>query len=386
MAYALTAMTFRLSILGAVFLSHFNLVAETAPTKSKPTFQYKTEGVEISVPTADEPHMASFDAAAIKAAIKYLDDGSLAWVREKSCVNCHTTGPYMVERPALTAVLGAPLEEVREDFIKTLPDKQATETEKEGRRYYPGATSSVWRTLGLAEWDKNITGKLTEPTTKSLRDMVMRISSDGALVSTGEVEIPHITTDFELTLQAARAITVAPGWLEGLTEPELLQRIARMKSFLKESKPRNDYERILRLQLAVYMPDLVPQAQRDEALVILTGKQHSDGGWSLRDMSETHNWRTPMSDFVLKLIAGLPDAARPESDPYMTAFAVVLLRQNGVPAADPRIQRAVAWLKKEQRVSGRWWMHSLYRGNYHYITYIASMQAVKALALCDEIR
>jgi len=25
-----------------------------------------------------------------------------------------------------------------------------------------------------------------------------------------------------------------------------------------------------------------------------------------------------------------------------------------------------------QRESGRWWMHSLYRGNYHYITYIAT--------------
>ena len=30
-------------------------------------------------------------------------------------------------------------------------------------------------------------------------------------------------------------------------------------------------------------------------------------------------------------------------------------------------------------------MHSLYRGNYHYSTYIATMQALKALALCGEL-
>jgi squalene-hopene/tetraprenyl-beta-curcumene cyclase len=92
-----------------------------------------------------------------------------------------------------------------------------------------------------------------------------------------------------------------------------------------------------------------------------------------------------MSDTVVKLITGLPDAEKPESDAYMTAFAIVLMRQSGVPATDDRIQRGLCWLKREQRVSGRWWMHSLYRGNYHYITYIATAQAMKALALCGEI-
>ena len=80
----------------------------------------------------------------------------------------------------------------------------------------------------------------------------------------------------------------------------------------------------------------------------------------------------------------LPDAAKPGSDAYMTAFAIVLMKQNGISTSDERIQRGVAWLKKEQRVSGRWWMHSLYRGNYHYITYIATAQALKALLLCGE--
>ena len=92
-----------------------------------------------------------------------------------------------------------------------------------------------------------------------------------------------------------------------------------------------------------------------------------------------------MDPTVVALIQNLPDAANPGSDPYMTAFAIVLLRESGVPASDPRIQRGIALLKETQRVSGRWWMDSLYRGNYNYITYISTAQVLRALALCDEL-
>lgn len=356
-----------------------------ADLKKRPAFQYKSAGIEVSIPNANEPRVAAFGADTIQAAAKYLDDGAISWVREKSCINCHTTGPYLAERPALTRFLGKPNAEVLTDFVKSIPEKPSEEKERDGVKYYPGVNQSIWRTLGLAEWDKHITGKLSDHTVRSLRDMLLRQSGHGGFVAVGEVEIPHITTDFELSLQAARAIVAAPGWLASLQDAELLRRVARLKSFLRDARPRNDYETILRLQLSALFPDLVSQAERAAALALLTQKQHPDGGWSLRDMSATDNWRTPMSKFVLQLIANLPDAANPASDPYMTAFAIILLRDNGIPATDPRIQRGIAWLKQEQRVSGRWWMHSLYRGNYHYITYIATAQAVKALAACGEI-
>jgi squalene-hopene/tetraprenyl-beta-curcumene cyclase len=69
----------------------------------------------------------------------------------------------------------------------------------------------------------------------------------------------------------------------------------------------------------------------------------------------------------------------------MTAQAIILLRESGVPANDPRIQKGIAWLKAEKRVGGRWWMHSLYRGNYNFITYIATAKAMKALGMCGEL-
>lgn len=361
-------------------------VAVDAP-KPKPEFQYKSEGIEVSIPTADEPRVTAFNADTIKAAAKYLEDGAITWVREKTCINCHTTGPYMSERTAWTRPFGKPNEEVLDNFISAVPAlvKPVKETEKNGHKSY-GAFISVWRSLGLAEWDKHLTGKTSEHTDRSLRDMFERQSASGAFVSHGEVEIPHITTDFELSLQAARAITAAPGWLAGLQDEVLLGKVAKFKAWLKQPELKNDFDRILRLQLAHYMPELVPQADRDAALALLSGKQHADGGWSTRDMSALNDWHFEMSEFVTNLITNLPDAANPGSDAYMTALAIVLMRQSNVPVTDERIQRGLAWLKKEQRVSGRWWMQSLYRGNYFYITYIATTQAMKALALCDELK
>lgn len=363
------------------------LCLSAIPDKPKPTFQYESGAIRVSQPDASEPRVTTFGPESVRAAARYLEHGATAWVREKSCVNCHTTGPYLSERPALIPQLGAASAEVHADFIQFVPAEvqPVQETEKNGHRYHPAAFTSVWRSLGLAEWDKHVTGRLSEPTARSLRDMFERQSASGAFVSHGEVEIPHITTDFELSLQAARAITAAPGWLDNLSDPALRAKAQKLLDWLRRPVLKNDFDRVLRLQLAHYLPDLVPSAERAAALALLTAKQHADGGWSTRDFSALEDWHFEISPRVAELITSLPDAAQPESDPYMTALAIILLRQSGVTASDERVQRGLAWLKREQRQSGRWWMHSLYRGNYHYITYIATMQALKALALCGEL-
>lgn len=363
------------------------LLAATATfAATAPAFQYDSGAIKLSVPTAEEPKVMAFGPSSIRAAAQYLDDGAHAWTREKSCVACHTTGAYMVERPFLTSWLGRPSEEVREDFIKGIPDKSPEpKTSPSGITYYPQADRSIWRAAGLAEWDKHVTRSLSESTARALRDMLLHQSSHGGYLQLGEVEIPYVTTDFELTLEAARALAAAPGWLAGLKDEDLLRRIDKMKAFLRDARPRNDYERALRLQLAAQMPELVPQEERAAAMSLLWQKQLQDGGWSTRRMSGTRNWSDHVSEKVIHLIDSQPDAASPGSDAYMTAFAIVLLRENGVPASDERLRRGLAWLKGEQRASGRWWMQSLYRGNYQFITYIATCQALKALALCGEM-
>ncbi len=362
-------------------------VAAYGQNYREPAFQYELDEVRVSIPTADEPRVKTFGPESVRAAARYLKVGALSWVRGRACVNCHTTGPYLTEYTAWSRQFGMPSDDVRESFVKAVPlnVRAVKEADKNGHKYYPGAFSSGWRSAGLAEWDRHITGELSEATDRSLRDMFARQSENGSFVSHGEVEIPHITTDFELSLQAARAITAAPGWLEGLKDEALLGRVEKLKEWLRTAQPKNDFDRVLKLQLAHYFPDLVSQSHRDEGLALLSSKQHSDGGWSTRDMSPVEDWHFEMSSKVLDLIKNLPDADKPVSDPYMTALAIVLMRQNNVPVSDPRIQEGLAGLRREQRQSGRWWMHSLYRGNYHYITYIATTEAMKAFNLCGEL-
>ncbi len=374
-----------------VFVAATMTFAQTVPAygqnSRKPPFQYQLDEVRVSIPTANEPRVKAFGPESVLAAARYLEVGALSWARGRSCVNCHTTGPYLTEYTAWSRQFGKPSDEVRASFVKAVPRsiRAVKEADKNGHKYYPGAFSSVWRSAGLAEWDRHITGELSEATDRSLRDMFARQSENGAFVSHGEVEIPHITTDFELSLQAARAITAAPGWLAALKDETLLGRVERLKRWLRTARPKNDFDRVLKLQLAHYMPDLVSKSHRDAGLALLSSKQHADGGWSTRDMSPVDDWHFEMSRTVLDLIKNLPDADEPESGPYMTALAIVLMRQNNVPVSDPRIQEGLAWLKREQRESGRWWMHSLYRGNYHYITYIATTEAMKAFSLCGEL-
>ena len=358
-------------------LTMLAIASHAEEVKPKPEFQYKSAGIEVPAATADEPRVKAFGPDTIEAARKYLDDGAHHWVREKSCIACHSTGVYMVERSALTKWLGKPSDEVLAQFTGAVP--------ADGDK--PDATpiKSVWRSSGLASWDKYVTGKLSEPTDRSLRHTLTLLGADGAFHTIKQVEIPYITTHFELTVQAARAITTAPGWQANLKDTDTIARIERMKTFLSEHEPVNDYELALKLQLSTLMPDLVPQAVRDAATAMLWRQQQPDGGWSTRRMSDLMKWHETMDPKVVEMIQGEPDAASPASDPYMTAWAIVLLRESGVPADDARIQKGIAWLKANQRVSGRWWMKSLYRDTYHYITYISTTQALRALALCGEI-
>jgi squalene-hopene/tetraprenyl-beta-curcumene cyclase len=378
----------RCSISGGLALLAFLCLAHVAcgQATNKLKYQYESGEILVSLPTSDEPRVSDFGPASLNLAAKYLEDGALSWVRERSCVNCHTTGPYLVERTAWSKQFDPPSAEVLANFVSSVPEevKPVKEVEKNGHKSYPGTFSSVWLALGLAEWDRHVTKATSEPTDRALRSMFEHQSDSGAFVSHGEVEIPHITTDFELSLQAARAIASAPDWMSGLKEEVLLSRVAKLKSWLQTAAPKNDFDRVLKIQLAYYMPELVTQSERDVAVELLSGKQHADGGWSTRDMSPIDAWHFEMSPHVVNLIENLPDAKQPESDAYMTALAIVLMRQSNIPPSDPRIERGLAWLRSEQRQSGRWWMHSLYRGNYHYITYIATVEALKAFDLCGE--
>ena len=56
-----------------------------------------------------------------------------------------------------------------------------------------------------------------------------------------------------------------------------------------------------------------------------------------------------------------------------------MLRQAGLAADDPAVVKGVAWLKANQRESGRWYTRSLNNDKHHYITHAGTAFAVLAL-------
>ena len=372
-------------ILFALTISIHAVSVENATAQTtKPAWQYKSGEIQIPSATADEPMMGEFNGKAFQSALKYLDDGALAWTRERKCVACHSTGVYLAERTQLTSRFGPPKQEVRDGFANSVPEAAPVATEKNGVKVYPDVIFSIWRTLGLAQWDRFVTNKLSIDTEKSLKDMFARQSEDGLWTTSTKVEIPYITTDFELGLEALRATLSVPGWLQSLKDEKLLKQVDLLKSALKKYQPRNDYERIQKLQLHNLIPDLVTTPEVETALTLLIKHQKPDGGWSTRTMSSASRLGENITPENIKLIESEPDAADPSSDAYMTAYAIVTMREHGIPASDIRIQKGLDWLKKSQRASGRWWMKSLYKTTQHYITYIATAQVLRAFVLCDD--
>ena len=73
------------------------------------------------------------------------------------------------------------------------------------------------------------------------------------------------------------------------------------------------------------------------------------------------------------------------SDGYATALVIYALRQSGIAASDPAITRGIAWLKSNQRQSGRWFTHSPHVDGKHYITQAASSMVLLALSSCGEL-
>jgi len=365
-------------------IAHLKGQIKSATARFGPGHQYLSGDIEIPAASANEAKVDAFGRNTILAAAKYLDDGALAWKRERKCLACHTTGTYMVERPGLSPYLGMPNEELLQAY-RGKPAGPVTPRESG----YPNGYKIIWSALGLAQVDKHINGTTSEITQRALQTMFMQQRADGKWNHyRGVREIPHITTDFELAVRAAWAAASAPGWLDSLEDTELRTRVKRLKTYLREYEPGNDYERALQLQLANFMPNLVPTDQREAAIAMLRRKQQEDGGWSTRSMSTIDrwaNWDPRVDKRNLDMLHAESDEEKAASDPYMTGFAIVLLRESGVPVNDKHIQRGIEWLKINQRESGRWWMKSMYKDSYHFTTYMGTTQAMKALAICGEL-
>jgi squalene-hopene/tetraprenyl-beta-curcumene cyclase len=115
------------------------------------------------------------------------------------------------------------------------------------------------------------------------------------------------------------------------------------------------------------LTELMSREERDATVKELLALQHPDGGWSLPSLG---SWMRQ---------DGTPNDPKAPSDGYGTGFVTFTLLQAGLARTDPVILRAVSWLNKNQRESGRWWTHSLNTETYHFISHTGTAYAALAL-------
>lgn len=351
--------------------------AEKQPEEPGPRAQYRHGAIMVPEFAADEPVRAAWSA---RAANDFLDRGALAWTRSQGCVSCHTTGTYLVTRPALSAVLGPPREEVRNLFVSRLRARQRLSREDFGRvgpkNNGTAAGEVVYLAAGLAEWDRWVTGRLSEETVEAL-DLMFSIQLDSGAWYNPECWPPFESDSFHLATQAAMAVAAAPNWVER-AGPEARAGLAKLRAYLRTTPPPHDYGRVLLLWAASRLPDLLTGEQCRQLVDQIWSRQRADGGWSLRDFAAPEEWGD--GSRAARLRAEL-EFTRPSSDGHQTGLALVVLREAGVSAADPRFQRGLLWLENNQRISGRWWTRSLNTDRWHFIAYSGTAYPLLALAL-----
>lgn len=340
-----------------------------------PTFQYRFGKELIPAATVDEPHAERFSSELAKT---HLETGAALWSKQQKCVSCHTHGIYMLVRPALSRYWGKPDESTR-DFVVT----QAARLQASGDRTGSVPVQMAYVARGLAAWDAELRGRTSPETDAALRFAFEMQASDGSIRVKDRWPPLNSTTYFG-TAMLAMAVADAPGWASGLVDDELLKKIERLNRFLRDTPPKNDHERLLLLWASTYLSDLLSSDRRQELIESIWRQQRDDGGWTIWTFATPE---TLGGGRKSESIRQQPDYITPSSDGFQTGLAIVVLRDAGVPADDPRITKAVTWLLSNQRQSGRWWTRSLNtESRFHFVSYSGTAYAALALAKCDALQ
>ncbi len=180
---------------------------------------------------------------------------------------------------------------------------------------------------------------------------------------------PYEHDDYYGAVFAAVGVGSAP---DGYRETEAARRgLERLREYLRDTPPPSLHHEAMLLWAASKLDGLRTAEQKEQIIAALKERQRSDGGWNLASLGD--DW---------KRRDGTPNDPEGTGDGFGTGFVVYVLRQGGVPAGDPAIQRGVAWLKANQRVSGRWFTRSVNNDKAHYITHAGTGFAVMALRAC----
>ena len=332
--------------------------------------QYHFGAISIPPASAGEP---TAEKLSLPRAVAYLEQGAKAWVKDRGCVSCHTTGWYGIVRPQLTGPLGPPDEAFR-TFLETRLDEIFAKDREEIQRS-AGPAEVVHVAAALVSWDAHVDRRLSPEAEDALELMFSLQREDGVWHSV-DTWPPFESSAYQLATVAAMAVGMAPGWLQQSKPAAVEQGVSRLREYFRRVQPPHDYARVALLWASEYLPGLIDTGAKDDTVEMILRHQRSDGGWSIRSFAEPEQWGRGNRAARLRAETDFGD---PPSDGHQTGLSLVVLLGAGVPASHAAMQRGMQWLKANQRQSGRWWTKSLNTDKWHFITYTGTLYPVMAL-------
>jgi squalene-hopene/tetraprenyl-beta-curcumene cyclase len=282
-----------------------------------------------------------------RLAADYLDSRQkdwFAWPRAnggaKPCISCHTQLTYLMARPALRQVLheseptqweNGLLESLRSRLEKRTPDGAGLGVESVMAGLFlrnPAALDRMW---ALQVRD----GKLTGGWKWYMTDLD-----------------PWEEPESELFGASLGALAAGAQPEEYRNQPEIRERIAALAAYLRTPREGSPLQnRLATAWASTKLPEVMDAKDRQAVIREAFDKQESDGGWGMDSLGP---WKKH------------PEAPEmvPGSTGYATAFTTLVLLECGTRPGDPRMAKALQWLRTHQdREAGYWNADSL---NHQY--------------------
>jgi squalene-hopene/tetraprenyl-beta-curcumene cyclase len=310
-----------------------------------------------------------------QAAAAYLDGRQQQWAEwpraqsaNGACVSCHTGMTYLIARPALRRVLG--------ETEKTKHEAALLARLRTNVGAKPAAAlrdvEVIFAALFLAMDDAG-KAALGADTEKAFEQLWTLQAREGDAAGTWKWyhadldpwEMPE-STYFGASL-AALAVGQTP--VAYRNRPDVQANIRRLTQYLTTAAATQPlHNRVALLWASSSLREVLSTTAREALLTEIFKAQASDGSWSMQSLGP---WQphpnAPVSDLQARFkelgatatfqegrAGGIQQRHSPNAN-YATAFTTFVLQQAGIRPSDPRLSRALDWLRDRQEVeSGSW--------------------------------
>jgi squalene-hopene/tetraprenyl-beta-curcumene cyclase len=275
------------------------------------------------------------------AAARYLDSRQEKWFvwpnsasKGGPCMSCHTGLTYILARPVLRRALGetAPARwetGMLEGLKARVDDNPAPEA---------ADAQPVLAALVLAMDDQRSGRRLSRETEAAFRRMWRLQVGDGMRKgafpwnNSGRDPYSNEATYLGASL-AALAVAIAPGNYG--SRPEIRRNLDALEDYLRNSVNGQPlHHRLISLWASAKLKGLLPEPAAEQILKETWRGQEADGGWTLKSLG-------PWKDHPQ-----VPP--QPGSNAYATALVALSVQEYGISPEDPRVVKALNWLKAHQ--------------------------------------